>query len=164
MSTCDELESKILDRVGGAASPEDDDLVNAHLAGCPDCRTWLSSCEEAVSLAALPSLTAGDERVLDELPDRARAAFRARRRRSRIRWAAAGVALAAASVAVAVVVPGTLPGRSGARGAAAMVDGIPAADLSAWALADPLEEELFASLDDGDDEGLDEDEDAVTEE
>jgi predicted anti-sigma-YlaC factor YlaD len=167
MSTCAELESKILDRVAGAAAPGDAALLDAHLAGCPECRTWLSSCEEAVALAALPPLTDREERMLEALPGQARLAFRAQRRRARIRWAAAGVALAAAaSVAVAVVVPGIGPVRGGGDGRVAAVDeGIPAADLSAWALADPLEEDLSSVLEDGDEGSLYDDEDfAVTEE
>src|SRR5262249_13724403 len=73
------LESLILDRATGALSKEEDAALQAHLDGCPACRAWLASCEEAVQLARLPEPAEAEARIFAHLPVRTAVAFRERR-------------------------------------------------------------------------------------
>jgi len=142
MATCDQMESAILDRAAGTLPPDEAAAVQAHLEGCPRCRSWLASCEEAVRLAALPEPSEAELRILAHLPSRARAAFRERTQRSPWGRALVAFTLGAAALAAVLLVVTPLRGDRGHRPAApfaAAVEDQDASELVAWALSDPLE-------------------------
>jgi len=148
MATCEELESQILDRVVGTLPEAEVGGLEAHLDGCPRCRSWRASCEEAVRLAALPAPSEAERRTFAHLPSRARAAFRERASgSSRGRWLVA--AAGAATLAALLLTP-----HPAGRGQAPADEEASAEELVTWALSDPLEDEL-ATADEGDVAGLD---------
>src|SRR5262245_46009349 len=104
MAACDELEGMILDRAAGALGPDESAALDAHLGGCPRCRAWLSSCEEAVRLASLPPPSEVELRMFAQLPARTRSAFRQRAQGSAWGRPLMGLALAAAAAAATAVV------------------------------------------------------------
>ena len=153
MATCDELESQILDRVAGTLPEAKAGALEAHLEGCPRCRSWRASCEEAVRLCALPPPPEAELRTFAHLPSRARAAFRERAPGfPRGRWLAAAAGVASLAALLLVVTPGWRarlhPGSQG-QALASEGAGAGAEELVTWALSDPLEDEL-AFADEGD--------------
>ncbi len=155
MATCDELESQILDRVAGTLPEAKAGELEAHLEGCPHCRSWKASCEEAVRLCALPASPEAELRAFAHLPSRARAAFRERTREShRGRWLAVTAGVAALAALLLVVTPGWRARLHPESEGQALVtegegEGTGAEELVTWALSDPLEDEL-AFADEGD--------------
>lgn len=158
MASCEELESAILDRAAGTLPPAEVVTLQAHLDGCPRCRAWASSCEEAVRLVALPEPSEAELRVFAHLPARVRAEFRDRPRRSAWGRALVTTALGGAALAAVLLVVAPLWGaRPGGKGPgfappfAATEEEQDASELVAWALSDPLEDQGLAGFAD---EGL----------
>ncbi|HEY8206673.1 MAG TPA: zf-HC2 domain-containing protein [Myxococcaceae bacterium] len=151
MAGCEAWERAILDRVAGALPDGEAEALQAHLDGCEHCRAQLASGEEAVKLAALPAPSEAELRLFDQLPGRARAAFRERSQRAP--WGRPWVALlSAAAVAGLVMVVG---GRHGAAPAEPARVEVESSELVTWALSDPLEDQdelaLAGAADDVDD-------------
>jgi anti-sigma factor RsiW len=141
MAGCDDLEARILDRVAGTLPAEESAALQAHLDGCPRCRAWAASCQEAVQLATLPEPSEAEVRLFAQLPGRARAAFRGRAQRPAWGRPFALGALGMAALAAVLVVGGPRwrAGGAGSPLAAALEEQEPS-ELETWALSDPLED------------------------
>jgi predicted anti-sigma-YlaC factor YlaD len=93
MLRCDTVRSALSARLDGEAHPAPADRVDAHLAGCPACRSWLAQAERVtrgvrLRAVAVPDLT---QRILEAATE-AGALPRPPSRRvvvatSRLRWA-----------------------------------------------------------------------------
>lgn len=166
MAGCEALEAKILDRAAGALPPEESAALKAHLDGCPRCRAWAASCEEAVRLSTLPEPSEAELRLFSQLPGRARAVFRERVNRPGWGRPLAIWLLGAAAVAAVMVVaaPRWRGHRASSPAAVAPADQEPT-ELETWALSDPLEDPDEQVVDDGSvepDDGTDLDLDTET--
>lgn len=107
---CDEVHLALSARLDGEAATQPNAVVDAHLDGCPACRSWLARAERVTravrvqSVAGVPDLT---ERILaaahaqGALPERVR---RPAVSTKSLRWALGGLAV----VQLMLAVPGLL--------------------------------------------------------
>jgi anti-sigma factor RsiW len=111
VTTCERLESLIVERAAGTLAPEDGTELDLHLAACPACRAELQSYGEALDLARIPA-PAGEA---PSLAPGTLAAWR-RRRRRRLFGLALGSGLAAAAAAALVMLAPAVLGHRHAAG------------------------------------------------
>lgn len=107
---CDAARRELSARMDGAADREVDDALDAHVAGCPDCRAFLAGAERLREVARLePAGPVPDlvPRIMAEI--RARAVVRPLRRWRVPAWSRYAAAFAAGAL-VAAIVAGGLPG------------------------------------------------------
>src|SRR5438093_354106 len=87
--TCEECETSVL-----VGDPPEAGAAE-HLKSCEACRAFAAESREALELAAMPPLSAGDRAAMAALPASVEAGWRARQRRRGLFGKVAGYAVAA---------------------------------------------------------------------
>ncbi len=131
MNACREIEVLLSLRATGALEPEEASRVEAHLAGCPACRSEAEVEATALELAKLPPPSAAEERAMRDLTGRTLEALRRGERRRFVgRRLVGGIAVAAAA-GLALLAPAALR-----RTTTTVPEAPPAAVQASWEVPD----------------------------
>lgn len=101
MITCERVQAALSARLDGEPSGIDDDIIDAHLSGCPDCQDFLERASALSRAMAFQDVTAGDPLQAPDLSASILAGVEPVRRRQ-----AAHVALRAATIRIVLIVLG----------------------------------------------------------
>lgn len=140
--TCDECQSWILEELSGEPmEAEPAAAARAHRSTCPECEAFATSSREALALAALPDVSAGDRKALSSLAPAALARWdEVDRRRRRTRWVAPLTAAAVAALVLLGWLLAEAPSAAGPDDLSMPAPRLAEKELETWELARSLEE------------------------